>query len=66
MEQTDNHKSQNESMTFRIYISTFWMDYILMAIMGGLGLGIYYLRPIPNRVFPVYFSNGEIVNPEFS
>ena len=45
----------NESMTFRIYFRTFWMDYLLMAILGGLGLGIYFLRPAPNRVFPVYF-----------
>jgi membrane-associated phospholipid phosphatase len=73
LEQTDNatvqnnsSKSRDESMTFRIYFRTFWMDYLLMAIMGGLGLGIYYLRPASNRVFPVYFSDGEIVNPEFS
>ncbi|UJR28030.1 hypothetical protein I4U23_009289 [Adineta vaga] len=62
----DSPTSQTESMTFRIYLYTFWMDYLLMAIMGGLGLGIYFLRPIPNRVFPVYFSNGQIVNPDLS
>ncbi|CAF3608925.1 unnamed protein product [Rotaria sordida] len=64
--QNDSNKSQNRPMTFKIYFCTFWMDYLLMAILGAVGLGVYYLRPIPNRVFPVYFSNGEIVNPEFS
>jgi diacylglycerol diphosphate phosphatase/phosphatidate phosphatase len=62
----DIAKSRNESMTFRIYFLTFWMDYLLMAAMGALGLGVYFLRPAPNRVFPVYFANGEIVSPEFS
>jgi membrane-associated phospholipid phosphatase len=73
MPETDNNNTQNtskkirdESMTFRIYVYTFWMDYLLMIIMGALGLGIYFLRPAPNRVFPVYFSDGAIVNPEFS
>ncbi|CAF0900452.1 unnamed protein product [Adineta ricciae] len=61
----DSSTSENEPMTFRVYFHTFWMDYFLMAIMGALGLGIYFLRPVPNRVFPVYFTNGEIVNPEF-
>jgi len=42
------------------------MDYLLMAILGGLGLGLYYLRPAPTRLFPVYFRDGEVVNPEFS
>ncbi|CAF0782920.1 unnamed protein product [Adineta steineri] len=64
--QNDITRSRNESMTFRLYFHTFWMDYLLMAIMGALGLGIYYLPPAPNRVFPVYFANGQIVNPEFS
>src|ERR1700722_11554008 len=57
---------RQEIMTPRIYIRTFWMDYLLMAVLGGLGLGIYFLQPAPNRVFPVYFRDGEVVNPEFS
>jgi membrane-associated phospholipid phosphatase len=64
--QSNSTRSRDESMTFRTYVFTFWMDYALMAIMGALGLGIYYLQPIPNRVFPVYFSDGQIANPEFS
>ena len=70
MEQTDEPtnvtQNRTESMNIRLYLQTFWMDYLLMAIMGALGLSIYYLRPAPNRVFPVYFANGEIVQPEFS
>lgn len=67
MAETDNHdKSIDERLTFRIYVKTYWMDYLLMSIMGGLGLGIYYLRPVPNRLFPIYFANGEIVHPEYS
>ncbi|CAF1559294.1 unnamed protein product, partial [Rotaria sordida] len=42
------------------------MDYLLMAILGALALGVNILGPASNRVFPVYFRNGEIVNPEFS
>ncbi|CAF0918973.1 unnamed protein product [Adineta steineri] len=57
---------RQEVMTPRIYIRTFWMDYLAMAVLGALGLGIYFLRPAPNRVFPVYFSDGEIVYPEFA
>jgi diacylglycerol diphosphate phosphatase/phosphatidate phosphatase len=64
--QNDSPKRENESMTLRLYISTFWMDYLLMVILGGLGLGIYFLRPAPNRIFPVYYNDGEIVNPELS
>ncbi|UJR21401.1 hypothetical protein I4U23_024491 [Adineta vaga] len=57
---------RREVMTPLVYLRTFWMDYLLMAVLGGLGLGIYFLRPAPDRVFPVYFSNGEIVYPEFT
>ncbi len=59
-------RSTQEKMTFRIYVRTFWMDYLLMAVLGGVGLGVYSLRPAADRVFPVYFRNGEVVNPEFS
>ena len=55
-----------EPMTIKIYFRTYWMDYLLMAVLGALGLGVYFLRPAPNRVFPVYFRDGEVVYPEFS
>ncbi|KAG6879958.1 hypothetical protein C0992_008892 [Termitomyces sp. T32_za158] len=37
-----------------------------MAFMGALGLGIYKAPPAPNRLFPVYFQNGEVVYPQFA
>ncbi|CAF3334081.1 unnamed protein product [Rotaria socialis] len=61
----DSSKFQNGSMTFRLYIYMFWMDYLLMALLGGFALGVYFLRTIPNHLFPIYFADGEIVNPEF-
>lgn len=63
---TDSNKFRNKTMTFRRYCCTFWMDYLLMALLGGLALGVYFLQPIPNRVFPVYVSNGEIANLELA
>jgi len=59
---------KGESMTPLIYLRTFWMDYLLMAAMGALGLVLYSLRPAPSRVFPIYFSNSnnEIVYPEYA
>ncbi|CAF3088407.1 unnamed protein product [Rotaria sp. Silwood2] len=64
--QTNPNRYRRERMTFRIYLRTFWMDYLLLAILGALALGINMLGPASNRVFPVYFRDGEIVNPEFS
>ncbi|CAF0723477.1 unnamed protein product [Adineta ricciae] len=73
MQPTNNHTVPNgltqhrrEVMTPLVYFRTFWMDYLAMAVLGALGLGIYFLRPAPNRVFPVYFRDGEVVNPEFT
>ena len=37
---------------------------LTMAAMGALGLGLYESPPAPNRSFPVYFGNGEIVIPD--
>ncbi|CAF1095409.1 unnamed protein product [Rotaria sordida] len=64
--QTNPNRQIRERMSFRIYLRTFWMDYLLMAILGALALGVNILGPASNRIFPVYFRNGEIVNPEFS
>ena len=64
--QPNSIRTTEKKMTVSLYFRTFWMDYLLMAVLGGLGLGIYFLRPAPDRVFTVYFRNGEVVNPEFS
>ncbi|KAI0123199.1 phosphatidic acid phosphatase type 2/haloperoxidase [Xylariales sp. AK1849] len=42
-----------------------WLDILTMAIMGAIGLGVYKAHPAPTRSFPVTFSDGEIVYPEF-
>ncbi|UJR21400.1 hypothetical protein I4U23_024490 [Adineta vaga] len=59
-------RQRQEVMTFRIYIRTFWMDYLLLIILGVIGIVANALRPVPNRLFPIYFRNGEIVNPELT
>ncbi|PPQ81232.1 hypothetical protein CVT25_015756 [Psilocybe cyanescens] len=42
------------------------LDIITMAVMGAVGLGVYFARPAPSRSFPVYFQNGEVVYPQFA
>ncbi|CAF1002618.1 unnamed protein product [Didymodactylos carnosus] len=56
----------SESLNIKLYLKTFWMDYLVMVILGAVALGVNFLRPVPNRLFPVYFRDGEIVNPEFA
>ncbi|KAI1001537.1 hypothetical protein K3495_g6667 [Podosphaera aphanis] len=51
--------------TFSQWIKVTWLDIITMLCMGVIGLGIYFARPAPSRLFPVYFQNGEIVYPQF-
>lgn len=43
-----------------------WVDILTMAAMGAVGLGVYEAHPAPSRSFPVTFSDGEIVYPEFA
>lgn len=43
-----------------------WLDILTMAAMGAVGLGIYNADPAPSRSFPITFSDGEIVYPEFA
>lgn len=62
----DNNRPFQERMTIRIYIRTFWMDFLVMAIMGGIAIGVHSLGPAANRLFPIYFLNGEVVYPEYS
>ncbi|PPQ68501.1 hypothetical protein CVT26_003440 [Gymnopilus dilepis] len=42
------------------------VDLITMALMGALGLGIYFADPAPTRNFPIYFQDGEVVYPQFA
>ena len=64
--ETNQNRPRQERMTFRIYLRTFWMDYLVMVLLGALALGINFLRPASDRVFPLFFHDGEVVNPEWS
>lgn len=73
MRQSKNKDDQNYpdrfkmiKMALRIYLRTFWMDYLTMSILGVITLVIHSLPSAPNRIFAVYSRNGEIVNPEIS
>ncbi|KAK6540166.1 hypothetical protein TWF694_008987 [Orbilia ellipsospora] len=56
----------NRRPTFGGWVRTIWVDILTMAAMGAVGLGVYMAPPAPTRSFPVYFSNGEIVYPQFA
>lgn len=43
-----------------------WIDLLTMVAMGAIGLGVYEAKPAPSRSFPVTFSDGEIVYPDFA
>jgi len=56
----------NRRPTFGQWIKGTWLDILLMAIMGAIGLGVYNADPAPSRSFPLTFQDGEIVYPEFA
>ncbi|KAI1505778.1 phosphatidic acid phosphatase type 2/haloperoxidase [Biscogniauxia marginata] len=52
--------------TFGQWLKHTWLDILTMVCMGALGLGIYEAHPAPTRSFPVTFSDGEVVYPQFA
>ncbi|KAH0497758.1 hypothetical protein TgHK011_005043 [Trichoderma gracile] len=50
---------------FGQWLKVTWLDILTMVAMGAIGLGVYEAKPAPTRSFPVTFSDGEIVWPEF-
>lgn len=58
--------SWNTKPTFGQWIKATALDIVTMAVMGAIGLGVYFADPAPSRSFPVIFSDGEIVYPEFA
>ncbi|KAH7356231.1 phosphatidic acid phosphatase type 2/haloperoxidase [Pyrenochaeta sp. MPI-SDFR-AT-0127] len=58
--------SWNTRPTFGQWIKATALDIITMAIMGAIGLGVYFADPAPSRSFPVIFQDGEIVYPEYA
>ncbi|KAK5655638.1 hypothetical protein OQA88_5569 [Cercophora sp. LCS_1] len=51
--------------TFSQWLKVTWLDLLTMVALGAVGLGVYMAHPAPTRSFPVTFSDGEIVYPEF-
>ncbi|KAJ4256206.1 hypothetical protein NW762_009284 [Fusarium torreyae] len=51
--------------SFGQWLKCTWLDIFTMVCMGAIGLGVYWAKPAPNRSFPVTFSDGEIVFPQF-
>ncbi|KAF8968400.1 acid phosphatase/Vanadium-dependent haloperoxidase [Flammula alnicola] len=41
-------------------------DILTMAVMGAIGLGVYFADPAPSRSFPLYFQDGQVVYPQFA
>ncbi|TDL27193.1 acid phosphatase/Vanadium-dependent haloperoxidase [Rickenella mellea] len=52
--------------SFKDWFRLHGFDLLTMAFMGALGLGIYEAPPAPRRSFPVFFSDGQVVYPQFA
>ncbi|KAI0241514.1 hypothetical protein L0F63_005540, partial [Massospora cicadina] len=37
-------------------IKAYWLDYIVLILVGGVSIGLYAAPPAPTRLFPVYPS----------
>ncbi|KAG6865862.1 hypothetical protein C0991_010943 [Blastosporella zonata] len=63
-----HRRKSTESAPFSllVWLRLHGFDLITMALMGALGIGIYEAPPAPNRSFPVYFQNGQVVYPQFA
>lgn len=57
--------SMSTRPTFGQWLKRTVLDIVTMAVMGAIGLGVYFADPAPSRSFPIRFSDGEIVYPEF-
>ncbi|KAF9009373.1 acid phosphatase/Vanadium-dependent haloperoxidase [Cyathus striatus] len=55
-----------EPFRFGTWLRLHGIDLITMALMGAIGLGVYFADPAPSRSFPVYFQDGEVVYPQFA
>ncbi|KAF3771347.1 acid phosphatase/Vanadium-dependent haloperoxidase [Cryphonectria parasitica EP155] len=52
--------------SFGQWLKYTWLDILTMACLGAIGLGVYEAHPAPTRSFPVTFSDGEVVYPQFA
>ncbi|KUI52841.1 hypothetical protein VP1G_00290 [Cytospora mali] len=58
--------SMSTRPSFGQWLKYTWLDIVTMACMGAIGLGVYEAHPAPTRSFPVTFSDGEVVYPQFA
>jgi diacylglycerol diphosphate phosphatase/phosphatidate phosphatase len=58
--------SMSSRPTFGQWLKHTVLDIVTMAVLGAIGLGVYFADPAPSRSFPVRFSDGEIVYPQFA
>jgi diacylglycerol diphosphate phosphatase / phosphatidate phosphatase len=56
----------NRRPSFGQWLKFTWLDIVTMAAMGAVGLGVYNADPAPSRSFPITFSDGEVVYPQFA
>ena len=56
----------NRRPSFGQWLKFTWLDLLTMACMGAIGLGVYNAKPAASRSFPVNFTDGEIVYPQFA
>jgi len=55
-----------QGFVFTKWLRLHLVDLITMAVMGAIGLGVYYAPPAPNRSFPVFHPDGNLVYPEYA
>ncbi|KAK8244791.1 PAP2 superfamily protein [Phyllosticta capitalensis] len=60
------NEALNKRPPFGQWLKVTWPDILTMVCMGVIGLGVYQADPAPSRSFPVTFSDGEVVYPEFA
>jgi diacylglycerol diphosphate phosphatase/phosphatidate phosphatase len=58
--------SMSSRPTFGQWLKHTVLDIVTMAVLGAIGLGVYFADPAPSRSFPVRFSDGEVVYPQFA
>ncbi|KAK0385431.1 hypothetical protein NLU13_7907 [Sarocladium strictum] len=58
--------TMSQRPTFGQWIKHTALDLITMAVLGAIGLGVYFADPAPSRSFAITFSDGEIVYPNFA
>lgn len=53
--------------SFLQWFKASWLDFLTLAICGGIALLVYLvLHPLPKRLFPLTYSSGQVVYPQFA